>query len=293
LSDDAPTGGLGQHAEARTLGINAPLHDWLALNIKDDGAGGPGIAPLPPAALMQRTSGTDNPQYFASHGVTIAAALAKASPKPLPHYSSILDFGVGCGRLARIFKGYSGRYVGVDVDIDLIAWVKAALPWVEAELISPNTRLPFAAGTFEAAISISVFTHMDARHYRFFLNDLARVMKPGGIAMLTLHGERVLQRAEQEDHLREMLALSTAQIAAAHAALTTGGGFHFIQQSHPALRRYRYGTTFVNERFARKACGALFDVVGLTPGAIHDFQDVLVLRRTDEPAPRALLSGWW
>lgn len=290
MSEDAPTGGLGQHAEARALGICAPLRDWLALNIKDNGAGGPGIAPLPPARLMQRTSGTENPQYFASHGVTILAALADASPKPLQHYRSILDFGVGCGRLARLFKGYRGLYAGVDVDIDLIAWIKAALPWVRAELVSPDTRLPFAAGTFEAVISISVFTHMDAGHYRFFLNELARLTEPGGIVMLTLHGERVLERAEEEEHLRTMLALSAEQIAAARAAFDTGNGFHFVPQSHPALKRYRYGTTFVNERYAREACGRLFDVVSLTPGAIHDFQDILTLRRTDVPVPRGLLS---
>jgi SAM-dependent methyltransferase len=272
------------HAEARALGIEAPLRDWLALNIVDDGAGGAGVAPLPPAALMRRTSGTDNPQYFASHGVTIASALAKASPKPLNAYRSILDFGAGCGRLARMFKGFRGRYVGVDVDLELVAWLKAALPFVEAEVISPHARLPFAAGTFEGVVSISVFTHMDRRHWRFFLAELARVTAPGGIAMLTLHGERVLARAEREADLRTMLALGEADLAAARAAFDKGDGFHFVPQSHPALRRYRYGTTFTNARYVTAASRPRFDVVNLVEGAIHDFQDILVLRRTDAPA---------
>ena len=51
---------------------------------------------------------------FAQHGRDIYAALDAASPKPLRSFASVPDFGVGSGRLARLFTGFDGRYVGVD-----------------------------------------------------------------------------------------------------------------------------------------------------------------------------------
>ncbi len=70
---------------------------------------------------MHRTANTDNDQRFAAVGVAILRALAAASRKPLSEYRDLLDFGVGAGRLARMFKGFQGRYAGADIDADNVA----------------------------------------------------------------------------------------------------------------------------------------------------------------------------
>jgi len=90
------------------------------------------VAPFPPAALMHRTANTDNDQRFAAVGVAILRALAAASRKPLSEYRDLLDFGVGAGRLARMFKGFQGRYAGADIDADNVAWIAGNLPWLQA-----------------------------------------------------------------------------------------------------------------------------------------------------------------
>ena len=113
------------------------------------------VAPFPPPALMNRTSGLDNDQHFAAHGGAILGALAAVSPKPLSDYRDLLDFGIGAGRMARMFKGFQGRYVGADIDADNVAWIAGNLPWVQAVKTEPGRMLPFADADFDAAFPSS------------------------------------------------------------------------------------------------------------------------------------------
>jgi SAM-dependent methyltransferase len=116
-------------------------------------------SPFPPRELMQRVSGLTDDFDFAKHGCVIFDAFSSAISRFLTSFRSILDFGVGCGRLARMFRGFTGRYVGVDVDPELLSWVESALPWVEPALISPGSPLPFHRASFDC-LANSVFTHM-------------------------------------------------------------------------------------------------------------------------------------
>ena len=99
-------------------------------------------APFPPSHLMQRVSGLTSERDFAKHGCDLFDALSSAAPKPLFEFRSILDFGVGSGRLARMFKNFEGAYYGVDVDHELVDWVASALPWVVAFATEPRAALP-------------------------------------------------------------------------------------------------------------------------------------------------------
>ena len=100
------------------LGITGDLDAWIAVERGrrfQFGYRTRTRCPVSAPALMHRTSPRPHPD-FAAHGATILRALAAHSPEPLGDSRSLLDFGVGAGRLARLFKGYNGRYVGVDID---------------------------------------------------------------------------------------------------------------------------------------------------------------------------------
>ena len=59
----------------------------------------------------------------------------------------------------------------------------------------------------------------------------------------------------------------------------TGTGFHFARQrGHLTTDTYDYGITFIARRWIDAARSKWYDVE-LVPGGIHDFQDVVVLRR--------------
>lgn len=271
----------GWQAIARD-GISGKLEDWLTLNLSAVGSkeGETVLAAFPPAELMEVTTGLTEPIDFATHGVHFVRELAQASPKPLSSFSSILDFGCGVGRLARLFKGFSGRYVGVDVDKRTVEWVRTSLPYVSANLNFPHEPLPFKDGEFACVISLSVFTHLTERDHLFYLSELCRVTQAGGILLLTVHGARALHRALTEEFVFNLVWCPREELEEADQILAADNGYKFIRQlGHLTSDNYEYGITFMAEDYVRNVWSRYFDVVDYRSGAIHDFQDIVVLTR--------------
>ena len=236
-------------------GIGGDIDAWIDFN-RTGAFGTSGgldlVAPFPPTTLMQNTSGLVEPADFASHGCDILQALKAASLKPLSEYGEILDFGVGVGRLARMFKGMHGNYTGIDVDKRHVAWVHSALDYVNAIATEPRQPLPFPDNKFDCVISISVFTHMNEQDQFRYLAEIARVTQPGAMVFLTMHGARALVRAETETQIFEMLSVPRAAVNTTRQ-LFPAPGFNFIlQQGHLTSRDYDYGITFTGEDYIRR-----------------------------------------
>ncbi|UJX45057.1 class I SAM-dependent methyltransferase [Xanthobacter sp. YC-JY1] len=277
---DDGAGARAQAAAPATVasGIAGDFDAWLALNLAEAAPEG-AIAPFPPEELMHNTTGLTATRDFASHGVDFLRALQALSPVPLASYRSLLDFGVGVGRLARMFHGFSGRYVGMDVDARHLAWVGQNLAHVEPVLSVPRQPLPAADGSFDAVVSISVFSHLSERDHLFYLSELHRVSAPGALLFLSIHGDRAFARACDETPIFEMLAIPEPELAAARPSMGGGHGYVFIRQDgHLTSAAYDYGITFVSAAYVRAHWSRWFDVVKVGAGALHDFQDVVVLR---------------
>lgn len=278
-----PPGPLPEDARY-AAGVRGDMDAWLARNVAKDLAEAAArgvLAPFPPRELMVDVSGLTDPADFASHGVAFMRALNGISPRPLACFASILDYGVGCGRLARMFKGFEGRYVGADVDARQLEWTSANLSHVEGVLVAPREPLPFADATFEAVIAISVFTHLSEPDQLFYLSELGRVTAPGGVLMLTTHGERAVARALSDVRVQDMLTLSAPELARLRLVFERGSGFHFVRQlGHLTTESYDYGMSFISAEYVRRCWPALLGEVEIHPGALHDFQDVVLIRRS-------------
>lgn len=268
--------------DVAATGISGPLPEWIAFNLGDaliSARAADHAAPFPPTDLMYHTTGLQQDRDFAQHGADILTALLAASPKPLNEFTAMLDFGVGVGRVARYYKGFSGRYVGADIDAPNLSWVAGNLPWVEPILTEPAAPLPLQPATFDGVVSISVFTHIDREATEFYVDELHRLTRPGALLFLTLHGDQALNLALADAEVACLLGISTDRLEQARAGLAVEG-FHFAEQyTHLTRANYRYGTTFVSQQGAEAIFGRRFKVVGFVPGAIHAFQDLIVLER--------------
>lgn len=275
-----------QHAgpapEAALAGMAGSLEPWLEFNLTSaltSARAADYAAPFPPAELMYRTTGLQKNRDFAQHGADIISALSGASPYPLNTFGTVLDFGVGVGRVARYFKGFAGRYIGLDIDPDNLRWIAETMPWVDAVRSKPNAAIPIGSGLVDAAISISVFTHIDEATTAFYIDELHRLLRPDGIALLTLHGERALQRGLDDTTVARLMGIEAGRLEQAKATLEQTG-FDFIEQyTHLTQDNYCYGTTFISRRKAEKLFSRRFTVLNFVPGAIHSFQDLIVLKR--------------
>ena len=121
-------------------------------------------------------------------------------------YDSVLDFGCGCGRLARQLLQQTAaaeRYLGVDIHAGMIAWDNENLaPRARASRSSTTTSSPPGLnpgadkplhapaagrddGDISMAVAISVFTHLLEEQAVHYLHEIRRVLRDDGVLLAT------------------------------------------------------------------------------------------------------------
>jgi SAM-dependent methyltransferase len=120
-------------------------------------------------------------------------------------YESVLDFGCGCGRLARQMIQQQPRprtYVGIDLHKGMVRWnqqnLQPAAPGFEFHHhnvyeagFNPDPNAPrmaeFPVDTSSVSLLIawSVFTHLTQAQCEHYLREVARVLRPDGVMIST------------------------------------------------------------------------------------------------------------
>jgi ubiquinone/menaquinone biosynthesis C-methylase UbiE len=117
----------------------------------------------------------------------------------------VLDVGSGIGRMALPLTGYleGGSYAGFDVGREMVRWCQRAISsrWSNFEfawapvyngkynpfgdVAGDQFRFPYADASFDFAFATSLFTHLLPGEVSHYLEETARVLKPGGTCLLT------------------------------------------------------------------------------------------------------------
>ena len=153
---------------------------------KTDGHG----LPVPDALLMTTVVGHTNWPYFQSSGAKDLQTFADLVDRNGGDFSAaehILDFGCGCGRLARHMPAQStANFYGVDYNKRLINWCASNLPGTYLKNnLQPPVDLP--SGQFDILYALSIFTHLREATQTAWLAEFARILAPGGFALITFH----------------------------------------------------------------------------------------------------------
>jgi SAM-dependent methyltransferase len=137
----------------------------------------------------------------------------------------VLEIGPGEGWLTRILAGRGHRVVAVDL---ARSWLTALPPTLPGRVAAAITGLPFAPGSFDAAVAAEVLEHVpDATSA---LCELRRVLVPGGKLVLTVPYRETLsfvscpecgRRFEVNGHVHTFDEASLAALLAA-AGFRTG-----------------------------------------------------------------------
>ena len=98
---------------------------------------------------------------------------------------AILDFGCGDGVMTNFVKQafYQARVVGVDPSGESIAQAQQEFPHITF-VQTTNQSLPFPSNTFDIVYAAGVFHHINFKEHQSYLNDIVRVLKPGGSFVL-------------------------------------------------------------------------------------------------------------
>ena len=179
----ATTAGTTERANIRLvgsqLGSAARLGDspeavaaasCVARNRRLGREGAPDGLPIPPAHLIYSIATTRDERWLLTGweraGRSIREVLVGIG-RPIESLPSVLDFGCGCGRVVRYWRGMPGLAVhGSDYNPAGIAWVREHLPFVDARVNRLERPLPFADGAFDFCYALSVFTHLPVEMHR-------------------------------------------------------------------------------------------------------------------------------
>jgi len=102
----------------------------------------------------------------------------------------LLDWGCGVGRLTAHFIANWPRATvcGTDIDSANVHWCAASFGEDRFSVAPLWPRTKYAGESFDGVFGVSVMTHLTAEAQAAWLAELARILKPGGIALLTFAG---------------------------------------------------------------------------------------------------------
>jgi|TARA_R110002012_G_scaffold273585_1_gene459542 ubiquinone/menaquinone biosynthesis C-methylase UbiE len=147
---------------------------------------------LPPDYLIYESHNMSYSSYF-YNGKKDAAYFKSIFEKYVPlKDAAILDWGCGPGRIIRHLPDVIGNgcsYYGTDYNEKSIDWCTENLPEIHFNKNELTASLPYEDNFFEALYGVSIFTHLsEAMHHAWF-DELYRVLKPGGVMLLTTQGD--------------------------------------------------------------------------------------------------------
>ena len=152
-----------------------------------------------------------------------------------------------------------GRFIGYDINAGLAAWCDANLPgdYQQNQLRPP---LPLPDGAADIVYAYSVFTHLREPTAIRWLEEIARVLRPGGLALVTFHDETFAE-------LRGLADVRTALETQPYFVL------------NDALEGSNYISAWTTRAHFSQLVGARFEPLEILPGRSDLTQAIAVLSR--------------
>lgn len=169
----------------------------------------------------------------------------------------VLDVACGEGYGAAVLARHAARVTGVDVSEAAIAHARAAYAHTpNLELVAAScTRLPLADAAFDTVVSFETLEHIEAQ--AAFLDEVARVLAPGGVLVLSCPNR--VEYSDRRDyrnpfHVKELYRDELAKLVAAR---------------FPEIAWYGQRPTFysvIAPEQGAPAAGELFEATSADPG---------------------------
>lgn len=239
--------------------------------------------PIPPIRLRQSTGGTGaNAFWFVESGREDARVLLEGMKRHAGRDLAgldALDFGSGIGRLLSHFHRQFRSLTATDVDETAIAWTRRTFPAVACHANDYAPPLRYGAETFDLAYSFSVWTHLSEADQITWLKELARILRPGGLALLSAHTLAGLP--ENIRRHRQWQAVGQRDVRTKGIFFTnySATGCAYATPEAAAKTNPRYGYTIQTVEQIRESWGKIFDVLEIEEAAFRKFQTLVVLRK--------------
>jgi SAM-dependent methyltransferase len=149
---------------------------------------------LPPEELVFDAHGNIDWNFYYESGKSLSERISKEIKA---NYKGpvrcIVEWGCGPGRVIRHLAEQfpDVRIIGTDYNNNTINWCKANIANVLFIGNDLNPPLMIEANSVDALYAISVFTHLSEQICIRWINELKRILKPGGILLVWTNGDYI------------------------------------------------------------------------------------------------------
>lgn len=253
---------------------DARLHEWNDLDYEE--ALARDTSPLPLTEDREGYYGADHFSYWAS-GLLDARYLIDAARTWGAQQTNYLDIGCASGRVLRHMANELPDLAAYGCDLNRyhVEWCNRFLPR-NCQVFHSHSipSLPLPDNSMDMVSAYSVFTHIEAMETAWLM-ELRRILRPGGIAWVTVHTENTLAEMNPEWPLWDpVMKHPEAAIKLDEKRNFSGDRLVLRWQ---AERSYS-SNVFYKQEYLQQTWSRFFEIVEMRR-RFPTFQDVLILRK--------------
>ncbi len=218
-----------------------------------------GALPLPPNTLRLHVGRVDHAANFWGQGFDSSQRVLEVFGEDPG--GPVLDWGCGSGRTLNWLRGvgtWDRWYRGCDVDRHAIKWLRQQ-GIATVAVCGDEPPLPYPDESFNGLFCFSVLTHIPPQRHADWYADIRRVLRPGGRAYITVHGDwniingKVFTEAERQAYAER--------------------GCHWSERAG----HYKHAAT-VSRAFTERALGEGWEIESYREVGYHSMDDLVVRR---------------
>jgi len=207
---------------------------------------------------------------------------------PINQCDNILDFGCGWGRIIRFFMKdiESSKIWGCDPIEKIIDICKEQNKWCNFTKINTRPPSPYSDNTFDLIYSFSVFSHLSEEMSDSLLEELTRILKPGGMLIATTRSRDFIEYCAQLRKRKDLDSMHAGPRSSAAAFLNTeeslsdydSGKYCFSQLVHEGEWSY-WGDAAVSKKYVLKNWTRSLTFVDYVDDQKHVSQNAIVMKK--------------
>lgn len=211
----------------------------------------------------------------------IAEALAQAG-RTFRDGAFYLDFGCSSGRvvmpLAIAYK--NAHFYACDPIPSAVGWAEKSIAAVAFAHTAEYPPLPYPNRQFDMVYAISIWSHFTEFAARAWLDEMQRIIKPGGYLLFTTHGFGALK------YFRDAKAMAAEDIDYCWRALLRQGFCFFDIYANNrdwGLKSADWGQMFINPIYILTHLMARWNLIWFASRRAEDNQDVYLFENRGPP----------
>jgi SAM-dependent methyltransferase len=213
-----------------------------------------------------------------SYDADMIAEAVEGAGTPMDEVRRALDFGCSSGRALRALAAAwpAIEWHGVDPNADAVAWASEHVPGASFGQSPTDPPLGFDGHAFDLVYAISIWSHFGEDAARRWLDEMHRLLRPGGLLVMTVHGYRSVE------HAAEIGSRPPRQLEQIRRALyRTGFWFapEFGEDGDHGVKHRDWGTSFMTAEWLTRQVAPRWLVANWAVGRNSGNQDVVTLIR--------------